>query len=80
MGGEYLIIGCRTPGLLDVTLLLQVGENVEVDIEHVLQGPHLPTIRSRISAVCVLVRRQRQWYLIFVVVALVVTAQTDEDG
>ena len=70
----------RTHGAGLVAGLLQLGEQREVDVEHVLQRPHGTAVVGIEPVVVVAVGGELQGDDVLVVVVLIVTAQTDEDG
>ena len=76
---EQLVIAHATFAPELVACLLDAGEDADVDVEHVLVGPHLRAVVGRQPRIAAL-GGQLQRYLVLVVVVLVVAAQTDEDG
>ena len=58
--------------------MFEVGESAEVDVKHVLLWPHS---LAPLCGVGVIVSgwSEFEWYFVFVVVALVVATQSDED-
>ena len=72
--------GRRAKGACPVTLPLHIGEEGERDVEHVVFRPYLLDIGDIVPAVFVAWCRELKRDLIFIVVALVVGAETDEDG
>ena len=64
--------------LLEVALLLDVGEHIEVDVEHILLGPHLEAVSRRVVVVASGLG-ERDRHLVLVVVVLHITTQTDKD-
>ena len=75
---EQLVERCETETLLLIAFLLEVGEDVEVDVYHVLDRPYGTTIDGR-EAVVVAFGSQRQGHFVFVEVTLVVGAQAQEN-
>ena len=59
--------------------MLEVGEGAEVDVEHVLLGPYCLTSLCGVGVVMSW-RGEGEGYLVFVVVALVVTTDSDEEA
>ena len=57
--------------------MLGIGEEVEVDVNHVFFRPYCHTALRSVGVVSAF-WRELQWHLIFVVVALVVASQSDE--
>ena len=72
-------IGGRTEGPRLVALLFDIGEDGEGHIEHVVVGPHLKDVAEVIAVVVRSRCRELQWYLIFIVVALIVGTEPNED-
>ena len=66
--------------LLLVALFLQLGKHVERDVEHIGFRPYGTTVGGGIFAVVATVGRQRQGYLVFIVVVLVVATHADKHG
>ena len=77
---EDAIVGRRSLRLRHVALFLDLREELERDVEHVLLGPHGSAVGNRIAVVVVAGSGELQRNLVFVVVALVVASQTDEDS
>ena len=67
-------------GLTDVALFLELCEHIKVDVEHVIDGPHLTAVGIGVFVVVAAVWREHQRNLVFVVVVLIVAAQTYEHG
>ena len=81
IGAIHTVIRSPTFGLGLVTLLLQVGENRERHIQHVLLGPYSSLVGNRIAVIRrITMRRELQWNLILIVVTLVVRTQSHEHG
>ena len=64
--------------LLLVAFLFECRQFVERYVEHVLLRPHCHSSLVRVAIV--VLGGELQWYLIFIVVALVVATQSHEDG
>ena len=73
-------IGGGSRRLCDISGFLDSRKNVEIDKEHVRLRPHHLPVGRGIFAIIAAVGRQLQGNLIFVVVVLVITTQTDEHG
>ena len=63
--------------LLHVAVLLHLWQQVEVQVEHVLLGPHLQAVGGTVGAV-VASRGHHKRYFIFIVVVLHIRTQADE--
>ena len=76
----YLVERRRPLCLGDVTLFLQLGEDVEAHVEHVLLGPYLLAVGRGVAAVVTAVGGETEGYLVLIVVVLVVASETYEDS
>ena len=74
---EQLVVGSMSLRLCPVTLLLQLREDVERDIEHIVFRPHHAFV---LSGVFVVVSRRSEFQrnLVFIEITLIVTTQPDE--
>ena len=67
-----------TRRLRQVTGFLQVGEDIEVHVEHIRRWPHHLAVGCGVFAVVAAVGGQLQRYQVLIVVVLVVATHTDE--
>ena len=72
------IVRRLTNGFRLVTLTLQSGEKRERNVEHIVLGPHLQTVGSRVFVVVVAMRCELQRNLVLVEVVLVVGTEAYE--
>ena len=63
-----------------ITLLLEIGKDAESHIQHILLRPNQPAIGRHITVVIAARSRKGERNLIFIIVILIVTTQTDEDS
>ena len=75
--GEELGVACFATQTCLVAFMLDVGQCLEVDINHVLYRPNSLTALSGVGVVSTF-WRDSQWHFVFVVIALVIRTQTEE--
>ena len=63
-----------------ITLLLEIGKDAESHIKHILLRPDQLTVGRHITIVIAAWSREGEWNLIFIIVILIVTTQTDKDS
>ncbi len=77
INGESTVVGRQSQSLSLVAFLFYRGEYACRNVKHILAWPHQPAVLDVVLVVSVGCS-QFQRYLVFVVVTLVVRAQTDE--
>ncbi len=77
--GEEPVEAARSCGTCLVACLLQLGEEAQVDVQHIGLRPYGTTVVQIVFIVVATIRCQLQGYHVFVVVAGVVATHTDED-
>ena len=76
---EQAVVRCLSVGLRLVAFLLEVGQLLEVDVQHVLLGPNLSCFGCGVAVI--LARRcELQRNLVLIEVALIVRTETYEYG
>ena len=63
-----------------ITLLLEIGKDAESHIKHILLRPNQLAVGRHITVVIAARSRKGERNLIFIIVILIVTTQTDEDS